>query len=51
MDLDEDNKKWRCLICGYIHVGPEPPYTCPICNAPQKMFQLITEEPISNLSD
>jgi rubrerythrin len=34
-------KRWRCLICGYIHVGEEPPYVCPICNAPRKMFELI----------
>ncbi len=34
-------KRWRCLICGYIHEGEEPPYVCPICNAPRKMFVLI----------
>lgn len=37
-------KRWRCLICGYIHVGDEPPYVCPICNAPRKMFELIGED-------
>jgi cob(I)alamin adenosyltransferase len=31
-------KRWRCLICGYIHVGEEPPYVCPVCQAPRKMF-------------
>ena len=44
MNSDQDNKKWRCLICGYIHVGQEPPYACPICNAPQKMFKLIVAD-------
>lgn len=37
-------KRWRCLICGYIHVGDEPPYACCVCNAPRKMFELIGEE-------
>lgn len=36
-------KRWRCIICGYIHVGEKPPYVCPICNAPQKMFELIDD--------
>ena len=35
------NKRWRCIICGYIHVGQEPPFVCPICNAPRKMFERI----------
>jgi rubredoxin len=35
------SKRWRCMICGYIHVGEEPPYVCPVCNAPRKMFELI----------
>jgi rubrerythrin len=43
MDTEEKAKKWRCMICGYIHVGPEPPYVCPICNAPQKMFEPLFE--------
>jgi rubrerythrin len=32
-------KKWRCMICGYVHSGPEPPYQCPFCGAPRKMFE------------
>jgi rubrerythrin len=44
MCAEENVKKWRCMICGYIHVGPEPPYVCPICNAPQKMFEQLLEE-------
>lgn len=39
-------KRWRCLICGYIHVGAQPPHVCPICNAPQKMFELMDDEGI-----
>lgn len=36
-------KRWRCLICGYIHIGKKPPYECPICGAPRKMFELIVD--------
>jgi rubrerythrin len=24
-------KEWRCTICNYVHQGPEPPATCPVC--------------------
>jgi rubrerythrin len=34
-------KRWRCIICGYIDAGDKPPFVCPICNAPRKMFELI----------
>lgn len=37
-------KKWRCMVCGYIHVGEEPPETCPQCGAPKEEFQLINDE-------
>ncbi len=26
-------KKWKCTVCGYIHVGEEPPEECPVCGA------------------
>lgn len=31
-------KRWRCSVCGYVHTGDEPPETCPICEAPKRMF-------------
>jgi len=31
-------KRWRCSVCGYVQTGDEPPETCPICEAPKKMF-------------
>ncbi len=34
-------KRWRCIICGYIHDGDAPPYRCPICGAPREMFELL----------
>lgn len=40
--------RWRCLVCGYVHDGEKPPYRCPICEAPAKMFErLETEAPTS----
>jgi len=36
-------KKWKCIICGYIHEGEEPPEVCPICKAPASKFILLNE--------
>ena len=30
--------RWKCQVCGYIHVGPEPPEKCPVCGAPRSRF-------------
>ncbi|EKD68517.1 MAG: hypothetical protein ACD_47C00572G0003, partial [uncultured bacterium] len=24
-------KQFKCLVCGYIHNGEEPPERCPVC--------------------
>jgi rubredoxin len=37
-------KKWRCTVCGYIHVGDEPPEKCPVCGADKSKFEEIIEE-------
>ncbi len=37
-------KKWRCIVCGYIHEGEEPPEECPICGVGPEEFELIEEE-------
>mgnify|MGYP002641215078 CR=1 FL=1 len=31
-------KKWRCVVCGYIFEGPEPPAVCPLCGAGADQF-------------
>ena len=31
-------RRWRCLVCGYIHSGNEPPESCPVCAAPKNQF-------------
>lgn len=34
-------KKWRCIICDYIHEGDEPPEFCPVCGAGRDNFEEV----------
>ena len=34
---------WRCLNCGYLFEGMEPPKACPACAHPQAYFELLGE--------
>ncbi len=34
---------WRCLNCGYLAEGTEPPKACPACAHPQAYFELLGE--------
>lgn len=34
---------WRCMNCGYLHVGTEAPGSCPACAHPQSYFELLAE--------
>jgi rubrerythrin len=34
---------WRCLNCGYLYEGAEPPKICPACAHPQSYFELLGE--------
>lgn len=36
-------KKWKCLNCGYIYEGTEPPKVCPACNHAQGYFEIWVE--------
>jgi rubrerythrin len=36
-------KKWRCTVCGYVHVGENPPEKCPVCGAGKAKFKLVEE--------
>ena len=36
-------KKWKCLVCNYIHEGDEPPAECPVCGAAKDNFVEVTE--------
>ena len=35
-------RKWKCTVCGYIHIGDEPPDECPVCGADRSDFVEIT---------
>lgn len=37
-------KKWKCLVCGYVHTGDEPPEKCPVCGADRSKFVELVEE-------
>jgi len=37
----EENKVWRCLSCGYLHEGVQPPDKCPACVKPTGYFELL----------
>lgn len=34
---------WRCMNCGYIMEGKEPPKMCPACAHPQAHFEVLFE--------
>ena len=31
--------KWKCMKCGYIHEGTEPPAKCPCCQHPREYYE------------
>jgi rubrerythrin len=35
--------KWKCINCGRIHEGKEPPKKCPTCLKPQSYFEIYCE--------
>lgn len=37
-------KRWRCTVCGYIHIGAEPPMNCPNCGSPREKFVEIVDK-------
>jgi len=34
---------WRCINCGYLHDGKEPPEKCPACDHPKSWYELLGE--------
>ncbi|NLC76945.1 MAG: flavin reductase [Clostridia bacterium] len=44
-------KKWRCIICGYVHEGPTPPDTCPVCGVGPEDFEEVVESPAPEVPD
>jgi len=43
----ENGDVWVCLVCGYVHRGPEPPEVCPICGASRDEFERHAEAPVA----
>jgi rubrerythrin len=39
----DQNVTWRCINCGYLNDGTEPPEMCPACAHPQAHFELLGE--------
>lgn len=37
-------KKFRCIVCGYIHEGTEAPEECPICHVGPEDFEELVQE-------
>jgi len=37
--LREKEVGWRCRKCGYLHLGSEPPESCPACKHPRGYFE------------
>ena len=35
--------KWRCLVCGYIYEGTEPPAKCPACDHPYQHYMALDD--------
>lgn len=33
--------KWKCLVCGYIQEGTEPPKVCPACDHPYQHYMAL----------
>ncbi|MFT4297819.1 MAG: rubrerythrin family protein, partial [Candidatus Woesearchaeota archaeon] len=31
--------RWKCMKCGYIHTGTEPPEKCPSCKHPKHYYE------------
>jgi rubrerythrin len=36
--------KWQCMNCGYIHIGNEAPAICPLCKFPRAYFKIYCED-------
>ncbi|MHB8105843.1 MAG: rubredoxin-like domain-containing protein [Candidatus Cryosericum sp.] len=35
---------WRCMVCGLVFEGEEPPQVCPKCGAPAEKFEPISDD-------
>lgn len=35
--------KWKCLVCGYVFEGKQPPVKCPGCDHPREHYMAMDE--------
>lgn len=40
----DEEVKWLCRKCGYVHTGMEPPEKCPACDHPTKYYEILCEQ-------
>mgnify|MGYP001291573733 CR=1 FL=1 len=40
----DEEVKWICRKCGYVHTGMEPPEKCPACDHPTKYYEILCEQ-------
>ncbi|ABO50727.1 Rubrerythrin [Desulforamulus reducens MI-1] len=39
----DEEVKWKCRNCGYVHSGKEAPEICPACAHPQAYYEVLCE--------
>ncbi|GAB6157819.1 rubrerythrin family protein [Desulfotomaculum varum] len=39
----DEEVKWKCRNCGYVHKGQEAPQVCPACAHPQAYYEILCE--------
>jgi len=44
-------QQWKCIVCGYIHEGPEPPEVCLVCGAGRDQFIPLEAQPANLIHD
>lgn len=37
----DEEVKWHCRNCGYVHTGKEAPKVCPACAHPQAFYEVL----------
>jgi len=42
---------WKCLVCGEIVMGEEPPASCPVCGVGPDQFVEVSMEPVTFKSE
>ena len=40
---EQQVKTWICSVCGYQHIGPEPPKKCPQCGVDDIYFDPVSK--------